>query len=101
MVSLCFSLVALQYQTRHYHLPGSLGNGLTPGGSFDLLDVKSRARPIKRSNDNAQTNFDWDTSANNSGVNPEVSRIADALPKPDGKSIRSCAGWIDCDMVTR
>ena len=55
----------------------------------------------KRRNEAAQTNFDWETSANSSGVRPEVSSNEDALPKPEGKSMCSWAGWMDCDMVTR
>lgn len=58
-----------------------------------------RAKPIKSNKDNAQTNFDLETSARSSGVRPEVSMNAEALP--EGKSICSWAGWIDCDMVTR
>lgn len=95
------SSVVFRSGTIWIYEPGSLGNGFTPGGSLFLADVTRRARPSNSSRDTAQTNLDWDTSANSSGVNPDTSRKAEAFPEPEGKSICSWAGWIDCDMVER
>lgn len=83
MAGLNLLLVVLMTKGGVYE-PGSLGNGLTPGGSFCFPDVKSRARPSNRSRDTAQTNLDWDTSVNSSGVKPEFSRNVEAFPNPDG-----------------